>query len=133
MNKIIIIGNLTRDPELRYTPGDNRSVCSFDVAVNGRRNRSGQQEVSYFRVTAWDKRAESCAQYLTKGSKVCVTGPVSAKAWQSERDGSLHADLYITATEVEFLYSKSDNGQQQTFATSSPSGFTEVETDELPF
>ena len=146
MNKPIIIGNLTRDPELRYTQGDNRPVCNFDVAVNDRRNGSGQQEVTYFRVTAWDNRAETCKQYLSKGKKVCVSGPVSARPWQSERDGTLHAELNVTAHEVEFLSSAGDStpaphstiapsAQRETQpqqATMFPE-FTEVETNDLPF
>ena len=79
MNKIILIGNLTRDPELRTTP-NGYSVCDFTIAVNDRRGRSqqagAQQDTAqFFRVSAWRQLGENCQRYLTKGSKVFVTGP----------------------------------------------------------
>lgn len=139
MNKMMIIGNLTRDPELRYTK-DGKPVCNFDVAVNGRKD--GQQDVTYFRVAAWNKLAESCKEYLVKGRKVFVSGPVSVSPW--ERDGTLHADLNVTAQEVEFLSPAGEkapvshgdprfqHAPEEQQATMFPE-FTKVETDELPF
>lgn len=81
MNKIILIGNLTRDPELRTTP-NGYTVCDFTIAMN--RRRSGQQQAGqqgdadFFRITAWRQLGENCAKYLSKGRKVFVTGPLSA-------------------------------------------------------
>ena len=98
MNKAIILGNLTADPVLRYTEG-GIPVCNFTVATN---RRSGSKEVTdYFRVTAWRQRAESCAQYLHKGSRVCCWGPVTTSTYQLQ-DGTTRATMELTADEVEF-------------------------------
>lgn len=136
MNKLTIIGNLTRDPELRTTQS-GISVCSFTVAVNRRRTQGQQPEADFFRVSAWRQLGENCGKWLVKGKKVCVVGPVSVSTYQGN-DGNTRAQLEVTAEDVEFL---SPAGQvdetpqtapaQQT--ASAPAGFTAVETDELPF
>lgn len=120
MNKSVIIGNLTRDPELRTTQ-DGMPVCNFTVAVNRRARASGQPEADYFRVTAWRTLGENCAKYLSKGRKVCVTGPVAARAYTGS-DGIVRATLELTADEVEFLSARTG---QDTGGTS-PAG------DDLP-
>ena len=104
MNKLMIIGNLTRDPE-RRTLQDGTPLCVFTVAVNRRRAGNGDKDqVDYFRVTAWNGTGDACAKYLTKGRKVCVTGPVSANAYAGQ-DGQARASLEVNAQEVEFLSS----------------------------
>ena len=105
MNKLTIIGNLTRKPELRTTSA-GVNVCDFTVAVN-RRNRNkdaqnGQPDADFFRVTAWRERGELCAKWLDKGSKVFVVGPVSVRTYTAN-DGSARASMEVTADEVEFL------------------------------
>ena len=141
MNKLMIIGNLTRDPELRTTP-NGVSVCSFTVAVNRRTRRddqSGQPEADFFRVSAWRQLGDNCAKYLAKGRKVAVVGAVSVRTYQAN-DGSTRASLEVTADDVEFLSSRNDGDATGGYAAGSapaaeaPSaGFTAVETDELPF
>lgn len=149
MNKIILIGNLTRDPELRSvnTANGPTSVCSFTIAVNrrGRRDQQpgAQSDADFFRITVWRQQAENCARYLAKGRKVFVSGPLSASTYQAQ-DGSTRVSLDVTADEVEFLSSRGDDqsaGQFQQGGYGAPapapmaqnSGFTAVETDELPF
>lgn len=105
MNKLIIIGNLTRDPELRTTQ-DGTAVCNFTVAVNRKVRTDGHPEADYFRVTVWRTLGESCAKYLSKGKKVCVTGAISAREYTGG-DGSTHASLDLLADEVEFLTPRS--------------------------
>lgn len=100
MNKLIIIGNLTRDPEYSSTD-TGKTVCNFNVAVN-KRTRSDHPEADYFRVTAWERLADNCAQYLGKGKKVCVIGSVSARAYTNDK-GETRVNLEVTAQEVEFL------------------------------
>ncbi len=137
MNKIILIGNLTRDPETRTTPSGH-SVCNFDIAVNDR--RGGQENTLYFRVAAWDRTGESCQRYLSKGRKVFVSGPLSYRTYQAN-DGTTRVSLEVNANDVEFLSSRSDDmangGYAPAPAAPAPmaqaSGFTAVETDELPF
>ena len=144
MNKLTIIGNLTRDPELRTTPTGN-SVCDFTVAVNRRARRdaqSNQPEADFFRVNAWNQLAENCAKFLAKGRKVCVMGPVSARLYQAS-DGSTRVSMEVRADDVEVL---SPRGEMEAtgcytapaaasapVADTQPAGFTSVETDELPF
>lgn len=141
MNKVFIVGNLTRDPELRSTR-DGISVCSFTVAVNRRQRNAeaGQSEADFFRVTAWRQLGEICAKYLAKGRKVSVTGTVSASAYTAQ-DGSARASLEVTADDVEFLTPRGEVGDMpaapraQAPAPAAPqsNGFVQVDDDELPF
>ena len=145
MNKLTIIGNLTRDPELRTTSA-GVSVCDFTVAVNRRQRRdaqNGQPEADFFRVSAWRERGELCAKYLAKGRKVCVVGPVSVHTYTGN-DGTTRASLEVNADDVEFLSSRNDGEAAGGYtapaaAPEAPSadpqaaGFTAVETEELPF
>lgn len=123
MNSLTIIGNLTRDPELRTTP-QGKQVCSIDIAVNRKKKIEGQPEADYFRVNAWNALAETCAKYLTKGKKVAVTGSVSLS--KREHDGKFYASMEVFAEEVEFLSTKDSQTDSQT-------GMEVVKTDELPF
>ena len=138
MNKLTIIGNLTRDPELRTTQS-GLSVCSFTVAVN--RRRSQNNEADYFRITVWRELAEICQKYLSKGRKVAVCGPVAVSTYAAN-DGSTRATLEVTADEVEFLTPRSDaDAPTQGAARPAPqqtsmnpaAGYEEVEDDDLPF
>ena len=148
MNKIILIGNLTRDPELRTTP-NGYTVCDFTIAVNDRRGRNqqnagGQQQDTalFFRVSVWRQMGEACAKYLAKGRKVYVSGPLTARTYQAN-DGTTRVSLEVTADDVEFLTSRAESEAMggapydAPAPASSPmaqnSGFTAVETDELPF
>ncbi len=104
MNKLIIIGNLTRKPELRKAP-DGTPVCNFTVAVNRRVKDGAHPEADYFHVAAWRKIGENCARYLDKGRKVCVVGSVSAHAYNGN-DGSVRTSLDVEADDVQFLTPK---------------------------
>lgn len=128
MNKLTIIGNLTRDPETRVTQSGS-SVCSFTVAVN----RRGQDDkADFFRVSAWNKLAETCQQYLAKGRKVAVTGPVSVSTYTGQ-DGKAYANLEVMAQDVEFLTPKGEQQPAQAPAAPANNGYQEVTDDDLPF
>ena len=138
MNKLTIIGNLTRDPELR-TVGSGISVCDFTVAVNRRRTGEGQQEADFFRVTVWRQLGEICAKYLAKGRKVCVVGPVAARTYQTN-NGETRVSLEVTAEDVEFLSPRAEQDpqeqayqQQERAAIQRESQFTAVNCEDLPF
>ena len=133
MNKLTIIGNLTKDPELRTT-ATGLSVCSFTVAVNKRKQQGEQQEADYFRVTAWRERGETCARFLQKGKKVCVIGPVGVSTYTGN-DGTTRASLEITADEVEFLSPRVSELPPEVPAVQKDqlTGYEQVHTDELPF
>lgn len=104
MNKLTIIGNLTRDPEIRVTL-QGISVCTFTVAVNRRNAKEGQPDADFFRVTAWRQLGENCGKFLAKGRKVAVVGMVSVSTYQAN-DGSTRAQMEVTADDVEFLSPK---------------------------
>ena len=142
MNKIILIGNLTRDPELKTTP-NGYSVCEFTIAVNdrnARRQQNGQESAQFFRISAWRQLGENCQRYLAKGRKVFVSGPLTARTYQAN-DGTTRVSLEVQADDVEFLSSRNDDNMAGGYAPAPAapapmaqnSGFTAVETDELPF
>lgn len=130
MNKLTIIGNLTRAPELRTTQ-TGKNVCSFTVAVNRRKSANGQQEADFFRVTAWDKLGEHCNKHLDKGKKVAVVGPVKVSTYTAN-DGSTRAQLDVTADEVEFLTAANESAKPA-YQPTTPSGFEEVPDEDLPW
>ncbi len=146
MNKLTIIGNLTRDPELR-TLSSGIPVCSFTVAVNRRRSQNaenGQPEADFFRVSAWRQLGENCARYLSKGRKVCVIGPVTVNTYTAN-DGTTRASLEVTADDVEFLSPRSEMGDAAPVQSAAPAapaapkpsapagGYVRVDEEELPF
>ena len=104
MNRCFIVGNLTRDPELRSTR-DGTAVCSFTVAVNRRSKnaQAGQPDADFFRVTAWRELGTNCHLYLAKGRKVAVVGAVSVSTYTGN-DGQTRASLDITAQDVADAY-----------------------------
>ena len=124
MNSITIIGNLTKNPELRSTQ-DGTNVCGFTVAVNRKKTKTNQDPgADFFNVNAWRQMGENCAKYLAKGSKVCVVGRISLRTW--EKDGKHGASLEINADEVEFLSGRSTPVDEQT-------GYEVVAPDDLPY
>lgn len=139
MNKLTIIGNLTRDPELRTT-SSGVNVCTFTVAVNRRRSgNSNQPEADFFRVSAWRQLGENCQRYLAKGRKVAVVGAVSVQTYTGN-DGTTRASLEVTADDVEFLSSRNEDAGYAPAAPSQPApaapamnGFEEVDDEDLPF
>jgi len=103
INQVILMGNLTRDPELRTTPG-GQSVCSFGMAINRSWQDQGgqaQEAVDFFDITAWGKLGELVNQYLKKGRKCLVQGRLSYRAW--EKDGQKHSKVEVIASDVTFL------------------------------
>jgi single-strand DNA-binding protein len=103
-NKIILVGNLGRDPELRYTP-QGTPVCSFTVATNEKRkDRAGENQdfTTWFRVTLWGRQAETASQYLTKGRPIYVEGRLRLEEW-TDRDGKQRYTLEVHATDMQFI------------------------------
>lgn len=137
MNKLIIIGNLTRAPEMRVTAG-GKNVCTFTVAVN--RRVAQKEETDFFRVSAWEKTADLCQRFLSKGRKVAVVGTVSLNSYTAN-NGENRANLEVFAETVEFLGAKNEAGTSQpvtsngTQPAAAPdlAGYEEVEDEDLPF
>lgn len=125
MNKIFIIGNLCKDPESRSLP-TGVNLCTFTVAVNGRK----EDDVQFFRVTAWRQLAENCQRFLSKGRKVAVLGSISLNTY-TKKDGATGASLEVNADQVEFLSPKDAAEQPKPPAE----GFIQVDDQDesLPF
>lgn len=130
MNQLIIIGNLTRDPESRSTQS-GKQVCTFTVAVTRRNDR---EKSDFFRVNAWGELGNNCAKYLTKGKKVCVVGSVSVSTYTTQ-NGETRANMDVFAEKVEFLSPAGSTQQNapQAPKTDAQSGFVQVEEETLPF
>ncbi len=132
--KIILVGNLGRDPEMRYTPG-GQAVCNLSVATNRTWSRDGEQqkETTWFRVTVWGRQAETVNQYLRKGRSVLVEGRLNPdengnpRIWTSN-DGQPRASFEVTAQTVRFLGGRGDEGGFDTDQEMGPQS-----EDEIPF
>ena len=151
MNKVFLIGNLTRDPEMRSTQS-GVAVCNFSIAVNRRfKKENGEQETDFLNVVAWRQLAELCNKYLAKGRKVAVTGSIQTRQYEA-KDGSKRTAWDIVAEEVEFLTPQNQQSStpsaprayttaasKDSGATYAPQphndfgGFTQVDDEELPF
>ena len=140
MNRYMIIGNLTRDPETGTTQ-NGVNWCRFTVAVRRKNPREGEKDAEYVKVTAWRGLGDSCAKYLAKGRKVCVIGEPRAHSWIG-RDGDAKGEIEMNADEVEFLSSSGGSRNEPTDADAPPappadidseSGYTRVDPEEQPF
>jgi len=140
INRVIVSGNLTRDPELRATPS-GMSVLKLGIAVNDRRKnqQSGEWEdvPNFFDVTVFGSRGESLSRFLSKGSKITVEGKLRWSQW--EKDGDKRSKVEIIADDIEFMSSRGEGGGSGGgggySAPSAPSGSTKPETfeDDIPF
>ncbi|MDP8259363.1 MAG: single-stranded DNA-binding protein [Candidatus Aadella gelida] len=112
LNKVFLMGNLTRDPELRYVPSGT-AVANFSIAVNRNYKDSAgekKEDVSFIRVVVWGKMAEICGEYLAKGRPVLVEGRLKSRNWEAQ-DGQKRSALDVVATTVQFLGSRSGSSQ----------------------
>lgn len=102
LNNVVLIGNLTRDPELRYTPS-GLPVATLRLAVNRNfTNQQGEIETDYFNIVVWRNQAEKCAEYLSKGRQVAVTGRLQSRSWEGN-DGQKRSTVEVVADRVVFL------------------------------
>ena len=123
-NKIIIVGNLGRDPELRYTP-QGIAVCNFSLATNEKkRDKSGelQDVTTWFRVTLWRNQAENAAKYLTKGRPVYIEGRLGVEEW-TDRDGKTRYTLEVQATDMQFISAGARGEEGEYSGASQPAEF----------
>ena len=110
MNKVILVGNLTRDPELTETPS-GVAVCRFAIAVSrDYASADGTRETDFFNITVWRGRAENCGKYLKKGNKVAVVGSLQTRSYE-DKDGIKRNVTDVVANEVEFLTPKTAGGE----------------------
>ena len=137
LNKVILIGRLTRDPELRYTPNTGTAVASFTLAVN--RFGGKQEETDFIDIVVWSKQAENCAQYLQKGSLAAVDGRLQIRSYEA-KDGTKRRVAEVVAQSVQFLSGKgSSSGRTEDQGFSERKDFGEfagegnLEDEDVPF
>jgi single-strand DNA-binding protein len=135
LNKVMIIGNLGGEPEMRFTPGGN-PVTSFNVATNRVFNTpegERKEETEWFNVVAWSRLAETCNQFLTKGQKIYVEGRLHTRTWEGQ-DGAKHSRTEIIASQVIFLDKKSPSqAPEEKMDEVGAGGTGEIEPKDIPF
>lgn len=110
MNSVVLIGNLARDPELNYSPNTQMPICHFTLAVSRQRRNGEDQGADFIRITVFDRQAENCNRYLSKGSKVAVQGRIQTGSYKN-REGVTVYTTDVVANNVEFLSSRQSGGQ----------------------
>jgi len=133
LNKVMIIGNLGRDPEMRYTPS-GRPVTTFSVAVSRSwksSNGEHRSETEWFKIVAWGKLAEICKEYLNKGQQVYIEGRLQTREWE-DKEGQQRTTVEVVANEMTMLGDRRDKSQNdENSAEDAPSDI--VDEDEFPF
>lgn len=138
LNKCMVIGHLGRDPEMRYT-ANGSAVTTFSVATSRRYTSNGEQreETEWFNVVTWNRLAETCAQYLTKGRLVYVEGRLQTRSWDDQQTGQKRYRTELIAEEVKFLGGGRDGGGGAGgFAPGmavGPDSEGDIDPDDLPF
>lgn len=126
MNSVILIGRLTREPELRFLPGNGKAVATFNIAVDRLfTNSQGERETDFFKIVVWGKQAENCANYLGKGRLVGIQGRIQTRSYETQQ-GEKRYTTEIVAERVQFLeYKKSESEYE---------GFQPIDSDDtIPF
>ena len=130
MNKVLLMGRLTRDPEVRYTQTNNTLVCGFTLAVNRRFAKEGEQQADFINIVAWSKLGEFCSKYFTKGQQVAVCGRIQTRTYD-DKDGK---KVYVTEVVAEEAYFADTKKQDDFTPQDTTAGFTTIEEDSsLPF
>jgi len=142
MNKVVLMGRLTRDPEVRYTQTNNTLVSSFSLAVNRRFAKQGEErQADFINIVAWSKLGEFCSKYFKKGQQVGVIGRIQTRTWDDEQ-GVKHYVTEVVAEEAYFADSKKDGETtsttfENTFGSTAPGNmgddFEMSSNDDLPF
>lgn len=143
MNNVVIVGRLTRDVELRFVPNTGTAVANFTLAVDRDfANRDGSRDTDFLDIQVWNKQAETCAQYLSKGHLVSVQGSIRTESY-TDNLGNKRRAWRINANRVQFLTPKGNNGNTQAgnppvFEPNfeeqlDPNGFSAIDDDDMPF
>ena len=130
MNSVVLIGRLTKDPEVRYTSGSQMAVCTFTVAIDRPIRANGEKQTDFPRVTVFGKTAENCERFLAKGRLVGIQGRIQTGSYQN-KDGSTVYTTDVIADRVEFL-EWGEKKAEQTEQTEIPTGFATMDED-IPF
>ncbi len=130
MNKVILMGRLVRDPEVRYTNGNNTMVATFQIAVNRRFAKQGEErQADFFQIVAWDKTGEFCSKYFKKGQQVGVIGRLQTRNYD-DKDGK---KVYVTEVVAEETYFADTKKEEANPFEGQAQDFDRVTDDDLPF
>ena len=134
MNSVILVGRLTRDPELKYIQGSGTPVANFAIAVDREfTGKDGKKEVDFIDIQVWGKSAENCANYIGKGSLVAIQGSIRVDSYQ-DQEGNNRKMTRVNANRVQFLDSKKDKQVNNVIPDGQFGNFQEVDdTDDIPF
>lgn len=139
MNKAILMGRLTKDPELRYTSTNNTAICNFTLAIDRRFSKAGEErQADFITIVAWSKLAEFCGKYFQKGRQVAVVGRIQTRTWD-DTEGKKHYVTEVVAEEAYFADSKKGDGapakpKESVADSGQTDGFYPIEEDDqLPF
>lgn len=130
MNKVTLIGRLTKDPNLRFTPGAGTAVTTFTLAVNRKYKKEGYPEADFIPIVVWGKIAESTANYITKGRLIAISGRIETRTYEA-KDGTKRYVTEVIAEEVQFLDYK--NKENESGQAESCEGVTQIEGEDIPF
>lgn len=132
LNKVILIGNLTKDPELSET-SSGVAFCKFSIAVNRQfANSDGEREVDFFNITTWRGQVETCAKYLKKGKKVCIVGSLQNREY-TDKNNVKRTATDVIASEIEFLSARSEDDESPAKMAEERPQLEEYNDDDLPF
>ncbi|NFF21811.1 single-stranded DNA-binding protein [Clostridium botulinum] len=137
MNKVVLIGRLTKDPELKFTPGAGTAVTTLTLAVDKYNSKEGKKEADFVPVVVWGKQAESTANYMVKGSQMAISGRIQTRNYEA-KDGTKRYVTEVVATEVQFLSKSNDSNGGNTSSSPFDSGnfdadITPVDDGDMPF
>lgn len=133
MNKVILMGRLTRDPDIRYTQSSNTLVASFSLAVNRRFVKEGEErQADFINIVAWGKTGEFCSKYFSKGQQIGIVGRIQTRTWDDDQ-GQKHYVTEVIAEEVYFAGDKKNNSESENTTTTDNSDYETFVGDDLPF
>lgn len=139
MNKVILIGRLTKDPELKFTPGNGTAVTTFTLAVDRKFSKDGNKEADFIPVVVWGKQAEATANYMSKGKLMGVAGRIQTRSYEA-KDGTRRYVTEIVSEEVQFLEwanrettAGSSNGMSDELNSTYSDDITPIDDGEIPF
>lgn len=130
MNNVTLIGRITKDPELKYTTGNNTAVCQFNIAVDRRFKSEGQPTADFIPVVAWKQTAEFVSKYFNKGSRIAIIGQLQTRSWD-DTEGKKHYVMEVIANNVEFCESKQQSSNS--YATTEAGYYDGSDDDDCPF
>lgn len=129
MNRVVLVGRLTKDPELKFTPGTGTAVAIFTIAADRRFSKDGQKEADFIPIVVWGKQAEATANYTAKGKLISISGRIQTRSYDG-KDGTKRYITEVVAEEVQFIEWSRKAGQPP---SDDPQDLTPVDDGEIPF